>query len=51
VSDDLFFAFLRRKKAAWGGGNGLTQSEVDEGNAVLNAMQAPIVITANAVPH
>lgn len=51
MSDDLFFSYLRRKKAEWGGGNGLSQAEVDEGNAVLSAMNAPIVITAEPVPH
>jgi lysozyme len=51
MSDEMLFNFLRRKKADWGGGQGLSQAEVDEFNAVLNAAQAPIVITANAVPH
>lgn len=51
MSDELLFNFLRRKKTDWGGGQGLTQAEVDEFNAVLNAAQAPIVITAEPVPH
>jgi lysozyme len=51
MSDELFFNYLRRKKAEWGGGQGLTQAEVDEGNAVLTAMNAPITVTASAVPH
>lgn len=51
MSDELFFNFLRRKKTEWGGKGGLTQAEVDEGNAVLAAMNEPIVITADAVPH
>jgi lysozyme len=46
MSDDLFFAFLRRLLK-----RGLTQAEVDEGNAVLDAMQAPIVVTASSIPH
>lgn len=46
MSDELFFAFLRRILK-----RGLTQAEVDEGNAVLTAMREPIVITGSSVPH
>jgi lysozyme len=46
MSDELLFAFLRRLVK-----RGLTQAEVDETNAVLNAMREPIVITASEVPH
>lgn len=51
MSDELLFNYLRRKKAEWGGGKTLSQAEVDEFNAVLDAAQAPIVITAEPVPH
>jgi len=53
MSDKLFFDFLRRKKGEWSRDRSpaLTQAEVDEGNAILEAMQAPIVVTANSVPH
>lgn len=40
MGDELWYAFLRRKKADWGGGPGLTQAEVDEGRAVLEALRS-----------
>jgi lysozyme len=46
MSDELLFAFLRRLV-----NRGLSQAEVDETNAVLNAMREPIVITGSTVPH